>query len=172
GLGGGIGLWSVSAEGGFPTRLVADLGGVPFLTAQSPRWSPTGEWIAYVSNKGGPPAPSDQPGPSDLWLWSARDGHEVQLTQIGARVGSFSWSPDGKWIAFSGGGGGSYDIWKVAVPTGELSRLTSDERYEVTPTWSSDGSKILHTRVDDHWVEHEILEMGADGSGQRLIIKE
>src|SRR5262245_56512547 len=44
GLGGG-GLWSISPEGGFPTRLTSELGGAGhFLQAQEPTWSPTGQW--------------------------------------------------------------------------------------------------------------------------------
>ena len=172
GLGGGSALWSVGAYGGFPTQLIADLGSVPYQMAQSARWSPNGEWIAYVSNKGGPTAPLDQPGPSDIWVWSASDGHEVQLTKLGARVGSLSWSPDGKWIAFSGGLSGDYDIWKVAVPGGDLYHLTSDPRYELTPVWSPDGASILYIRTDDHWVEHQILEMPAAGGAPRLVLRD
>src|SRR5262245_53768422 len=42
---GGAGLWSVDADGGVPTRLTRD------LSAQIPRLSPNGEWIAYLSDK-------------------------------------------------------------------------------------------------------------------------
>jgi dipeptidyl aminopeptidase/acylaminoacyl peptidase len=171
-LGGGSGLWSVSADGGFPTQLVGDIGTVQYQMTYAPHWSPSGEWIAYVSGKGGPAQPADQPGPSDIWIWSAADGHEVQLTRMNARVGSLSWSPDGKWIAFSGGIGGNYDIWKVAVPSGEIVRLTSDPRYEVTPVWSPDGQSILYVRTDDHWVEHEILEIPAAGGQPRVVVRD
>src|SRR5262245_55244321 len=52
-LGGG-GLWSISADGGFPTRLASDLGSAGhFLARQMPVWSPDGRWIAYVSAKSG-----------------------------------------------------------------------------------------------------------------------
>src|SRR5690348_10372084 len=77
------GLWSVSPEGGFPTRLATDLGtgGYFIPNPQMPAWSPDGAWIAYVSDKSGNP---------ELWLWSARDGHHQQLTAAGGqRVNSF-----------------------------------------------------------------------------------
>jgi dipeptidyl aminopeptidase/acylaminoacyl peptidase len=171
GLGGGNGLWAVNADGGSPTMLIADIGGAPYQMPQSPRWAPTGQWVAYISNKGGPAAAPEQPGPSDLWVWSPADKREIQLTRMGARIGSFSWSPDGKWIVFSGGLTGSYDIWKVAVPGGEAYQLTRDARYELTPVWTPAG-KILYVRTDEHWVDHEILEIAPEGGNPRVVLRD
>src|ERR1043165_5058875 len=70
GQGGTTGLWTVPADGGAPSTLLPDIGGVPYQMPQSPRWSPDGKWIAYVSNKGGPAGAPEQPGPSDTWLLS------------------------------------------------------------------------------------------------------
>ena len=47
-LGGSSGLWSVGAEGGFPTRLAPNLGLVPYQANYLPQWSPSGDWIAYA----------------------------------------------------------------------------------------------------------------------------
>jgi dipeptidyl aminopeptidase/acylaminoacyl peptidase len=89
---------------------------------------------------------------------------------LDARIGTTSWSPDGRWIAFSGGGRGNYDIWKVSVPDGRVVRLTADERYEVAPTWTPDSRGIVYVLVDDRWVDHEVRLMDADGGGDRLVV--
>ena len=156
------GLATLSPEGGFPTRVPVDMGGSGhFLTSQMPGWSPAGTWISYVSDKSGAP---------EIWLWSTRDGSEVRLTDLGARINSMSWSPDERSIAFAGDRYGNYDIWKVDVATRRVDRITHDKRYDVFPTWTPDSRHILYVRLDDAWEDHEVIEVDADGGNARTVL--
>src|SRR4051794_16529393 len=67
-----------------------------------------------------------------------------------------SWSPDGKWIAFSMYG----SIWKVDVATNEAYELTHDKKLHSSPAWSPDGQWIVYT-ADDNWrsIQLEILNV-------------
>lgn len=163
-LGGGSALWGISPEGGFPTRLAPNLGTVPYQSNYMPQYSPTGEWIAYASGKS---------GATEIWLWSPSDGREVQLTRLGqTRINSMSWAPDGRAIVFAGDRYGSYDIWTVAVPNGEVSRLTNRAGYEVFPTFTPDGRTVLFVQLDDRWVDHDIMAMPASGGTARLVTRD
>lgn len=155
----------ISPEGGFPVLLAEDasLSGTGSPGSQKPQWSPDGQWIGYVSSKGGAP---------EIWLWSVTDGKDIQLTNLGARVNALQWSPDGKWIVLSNDRYGNQDIWKVSVPDGELFRLTKDPSYEVYPTWTPDGKNILYVRMDERWIDHDVLEMPADGGEARLVVED
>jgi dipeptidyl aminopeptidase/acylaminoacyl peptidase len=158
------GLVTVGVDGGFPTRMPIDLGGTGhFLSSNDPRWSPDGKWISYISTKSGAP---------ELWLWSVENGSEIQLTDLGGRINSLNWSPDSKWIAFADDRYGGFDIWTVAVPGGEVLRLTDDMRYDVYPSWTPDSEKIVYDRMDDRWVDHEVLEISAGGGNPRLVVEE
>ncbi len=55
-----------------------------------PRWSPDGEWIAFVRR---------HEGQSDIWVVPAEGGDPVQLTELGD-VTAPEWSPDGSFLAF------------------------------------------------------------------------
>src|SRR5436853_260438 len=153
-FGGNAAMWSVGPDGGAPTRVTRDIG------AQIPRISPRGEWIAYLSEKGGSP---------ELWLWSVADNRDLPLTNLGARINAFSWSPDGHSIAFSALRYGQFDVWTVAVPSGEIRRLTTDERYELYPTWTPDSRNIVYVRSDDRWADHDVMVMTASGDHQRVL---
>jgi dipeptidyl aminopeptidase/acylaminoacyl peptidase len=165
GMRGGLNLMGISPEGSFPELLVEDLSlvGTGSPGSQKPQWSPGGEWIGYVSSKGGAP---------EIWLWSVDDGRDVQLTDLGGRVNALSWSPDGRWIAFSNDRYGSQDIWKVSVPGGEVYKLTEDENYEVYPSWTPDGRSLLYVRMDERWVDHDVMEMPAEGGEPRVVARD
>ena len=156
-------LVAVSPEGGAPVLLTEDLSlsGVGSLGAPQPTWSPDGDWIAYTSDKGGSP---------DIWLWSAKDGRDVRLTHLSARANGLAWSPDGRWIAFAGDRFGSMDIWLVSVPGGEVVRLTDDALYDGYPSWTPDGDKLLYVRMDEAWLDHDVIEISPDGGNARVVV--
>lgn len=58
---------------------------------RSPRWSPDGSKLLYLSNK---------EGSTQMYLrWMDR-GAEAKLTNLQSSPNGITWSPDGKWIAF------------------------------------------------------------------------
>ena len=63
-----------------------------------PRWSPDGEWIAFVRRLD---------GQSNIWVMPAEGGDAIQLTDEGD-VTAPEWSPDGNFIAFLDPEGSSF----------------------------------------------------------------
>ncbi len=167
----GGGLGAVDTETGDFEMLADDLSlsGVGSLGAPQPIWAPDGGWVAYTSDKGGAP---------DIWLWRdisapGVDGAlEVQRTTLSARANGLAWSPDGSRIAFSGDRYGNMDIWTVSVTDGQVHRLTDDPRYEGYPSWTPDGSRLLFVRMDDRWVDHDVIEVDPDGSNPRTVVRD
>jgi dipeptidyl aminopeptidase/acylaminoacyl peptidase len=162
---GGSDLWTVSATGGFPTPLNVDMGDIPFLQPHQPAYSPDGKWLAYIASKKGD-------GASEVWVTSLEDGRAIQLTHLGSHVNSYSWSPDSRSIAFADDRSGGYDIYTVSVSGSTVTRLTSDPRYEVFPSWTPDGKRIAYLRLDDRWQDHDVLIMDAAGGDSRLVVKD
>ena len=156
------GLAMLPLDGGFPTRVPLNMGSAGhFQASQMAGFSPTGHWISYVSNKSGAP---------EIWLWSSEDGSEIQLTDLGGRINSMTWSPDERWIVFAGDRHGNYDIWKVSVPDGRVHRLTNDKRYEVFPTWTPDTREILYVRLSEDWADHDVIQIDAAGAAEARIV--
>ena len=158
-------LVAVSPEGGAPVLLTDDvrLSGVGSLGAPQPIWSPDGEWIAYTSDKGGAP---------DIWLWSVQDARDIRLTHLSSRANGLAWSPDGRCIAFAGDRFGNMDIWMVSVPGGEVFRLTDDALYEGYPSWTPDGDKLLYVRMDEEWIDHDVIEIDPNGGDPRVVVSD
>lgn len=158
------GLMSLDPKVLFPVRLPVNMGGTGhFLVPNQPKISPDGKWIAYVSNKSGAP---------EIWLWSFENGHETRLTNLGGRINALSWSKNGKWIAFSCDRYGNFDIWKVEIPKGKIYRLTNDTHYEVYPVWTPDSQKIIYVRLDKRWIDHDVIEIQADGKKSHTLFSD
>lgn len=141
-----------------------EMGKIAFLQTHQPAFSPDGKWLSYLSNR---------TGSAEIYLKSLLDGHEVALTRLGARINSYSWSPDSRKIAFADDRFGGFDIYTVDIGNGAISRLTSDPRYEVFPTWTPDSRRIVYVRLDDRWLDHDILVIDAEGrTAPRTIVSD
>jgi dipeptidyl aminopeptidase/acylaminoacyl peptidase len=163
---GGSDLWTVNATGGFPTPLNVDMGDIPFLQPHQPTFSPDGKWLAYISSKRGE-------GASEMYVTSLEDGRTVPLTHLGSHVNSYSWSPDSRSIAVADDRSGGYDIYVVSVPGASITRITSDPRYEVFPSWTPDGKRLVYVRLDDRWQDHDVLIADAAGGGEaRTVVRD
>ncbi|MEA3441552.1 MAG: S9 family peptidase [Chloroflexota bacterium] len=58
----------------------------------SPRWSPDGERIAFLSNRG------NKDKPAQIFLIDFQGGEARPLTDIEGEIGGISWSPDGRQL--------------------------------------------------------------------------
>lgn len=80
-------LWMVAVDGSRHRALTT--GNRDY---SSPRWSPDGTRLLYVS--------ADDGG-AEIWLRWMDTGQEAKLTNLTESPGELAWSPDGRWIAFT-----------------------------------------------------------------------
>lgn len=81
-------IWLVPSDGSREPRKFTGSSG----RDTSPKWSPTGNEIAFVSTRSGSP---------QIWLIPTDGGEARQLTRVKRGVGEFAWSPDGRRIVFT-----------------------------------------------------------------------
>jgi dipeptidyl aminopeptidase/acylaminoacyl peptidase len=80
-------LWLVDAEKGAPRRFTHGK-----HKDFSPRWSPDGRQIAFLSNR------EDAEKPPQVYLISLEGGEAQPLTSLQGEIGQLSWSPDGRFL--------------------------------------------------------------------------
>ena len=65
--------------------------------SSEPKWSPDGEWLAFVSDC---TPTTEKSGQNQVFLWSKKTGDSKDLTHLTGEIDSLAWSPDGKSIGF------------------------------------------------------------------------
>jgi tricorn protease len=78
----------------------------------------------------------------DLWIASREGGNARRLTSLGNELYP-KFSPDGKWIAFTGEYDGNPDVYVVSAEGGEPKRLTFHPSNDIVLGWTPDGKNIL-----------------------------
>jgi TolB protein len=110
--------------------------------------SPDGRTLAFVSSRS---------GNADIWLMDLVTRKSRNLTRNAAGDFRPAWSPDGKWLAFTTDRDPtlplypkdgfvirqSIKIFVVKPDGGGLRRITFDDGYVGSPTWSPDGRSLV-----------------------------
>jgi dipeptidyl aminopeptidase/acylaminoacyl peptidase len=161
-------IWSIASDGSRPPLALTRSP----QSSSSPRWSPDGKSIAFLSAR---PAAGDlaaDPSRSQVWLLPLSGGEPQRLTSLVNGVSSFQWSPDGTRLVIVSRSGpsdeakspsdvrhyvhanykfndsGWFDdkrthLWVVEVAGGRATPLTAGDAWnDSDPQWSPDGRKI------------------------------
>jgi dipeptidyl aminopeptidase/acylaminoacyl peptidase len=151
-------IWIASVDGTHPT--------VPFTgdatSSTSPRWSPDGRFLAFLSARDG--------GRAQIWLLSRNGGEARRVSNLENGASSFEWSPDGtRFVCLTRTGPpaskssdvrhythiyykfndtGYFDekrshVAIVDVRTGAAKQITDgDDWNDLDPHWSPDSTRI------------------------------
>jgi tricorn protease len=85
----------------------------------------------------------------ELWTVGRNGGDAVRLT-TGVGIQSHpAFSPDGKWIAFSGQYGGNTDVYVIPAEGGVPKRLTYHPAPDFVAGWTPDGKDVLFLSTRD-----------------------
>ena len=111
----------------------ATLFGRPKEKAWSPRWSPDGQQVYFLSQQSG-------------WteVWAVRpDGEGLrQVTRLGRDAAEFAIAPDGARLAVTAYHEGNVDLLLVEVETGETRTMRPSGGCYAAPCWSPDGQTL------------------------------
>lgn len=126
----------------------------------SPTWSPSGQQIAFISDRSGTP---------QLWMMGADGTNSRRLVQEGGHCDSPSWSPDGRHILYSWQAPRQWkhDIYILEVASGKIFQLTSGLGSNESPSWSPDGRHIAFQ--SDRSGTQQIFIMNADGKNLKQL---
>lgn len=151
-------IWIASVDGTHPT--------VPFTgdttSSTSPRWSPDGRFLAFLSARDG--------GRAQIWTLSRNGGEARRVSNLENGASSFEWSPDGTrfvcltrtgppvsktsdvrhytHISYKFNDTGYFDekrshVAIVEVRTGAARLITDGDNWnDLDPHWSPDGTRI------------------------------
>ena len=151
-------LWLAPSDGSAPARQLT----VGSKSDTTPRWSPDGGQIAFLSDRGAvlqaggggrkpgkPEAPKE--GGTQVWLLPFADGGEArQLTDLPKNVEGISWAPDGRWLA-------------IVSPADSTEPETKPERRPEDPPapdtrlidtleYQFNGTGFVHDRFTRIWI--------------------
>ena len=84
-------------------------------------------------------------GNFDIYLVDTQGKIRHHLSTGLANMGSLTWSPDGRFIAYVSNTGGNAEIYVMNVGNRKTRRLTDHLGTDTSPAWSPDGKWIVFT---------------------------
>lgn len=123
-------LWIAAADGSDLRPLLSDS-----AAYTSPRWSPDGKRLAYISNAD---------GRSQLYVRWMDTGQTAMLTNVQRGIGNVTWSRDGSQIAFTMSIPKKEKVLKVPMPKKPKgAKWSAPVKYVSKARYQADGRGIL-----------------------------
>lgn len=148
-------LWIIHADGTDPRPL-----GNSTIRGRSPRWSPDGTKVLFMSERG---------GRWQIYIYAMSSGNTTRLTDCNTNCRWPCWSPDGRFVAYhstesaTGSGSATQEtIWVMPADGGMPNQLTTGT-HPGRPDWSWTGQIIFNS-------DQGIEVIATDGTGRRLVI--
>ena len=94
-------------------------------------------------------------------------GELLQTLTVERSIGSFTWSPDGRSIAYSSNRNGDPDIYVMDVRTNTHRQLTFHDSRDLWPSWSPNGKWIAF--VSERAGDRDIYRMDANGENVKRL---
>jgi len=177
-------IWLIPSIGVDPVQLTNNA-----EMDQSPRWSPDGKTVAFLSVREGPP---------QIHLINPRGGEAHQLTSLETGVQQFAWSPSGDRIVFRSrdaqtseekaakeydGGVVLVDqefkmdhLHTVDLESDEVMRLTSGDFTVTGFSWSPDGTQIVFASQPNQLVpsghNSDLFLVASDGGSIQTLVEQ
>lgn len=133
------------AVGGALTNLTRD----PDHNHTGARFSPDGRWVLYtrqLSTNAVIARKLDHGGATDLVIRPSAGGAERVLTADWDLLpGGARWSPDSRYVYFTGGVGGAVHLFRVPVAGGAVEQVTRGERRVLGVDFDRDFTRIAYT---------------------------
>jgi dipeptidyl aminopeptidase/acylaminoacyl peptidase len=107
----------------------------PLTRTLSPKWSPDGQWIAFLAQ---------ETERDEIYLVRPNGEGLHQLTNTGHDVAQFEWSPNSKQLAAILNRNGAFDLSLVEAENGSISDLRSGAGVHANPNWSPDSSFLTY----------------------------
>lgn len=135
-----------------------------------PAWSPDGKKLVYVS--------FSEDAAGDLWMISLREkyrelapkGSPKKLTSYLGTDVSPSFSPNGKYVAFTSDRGGEKNTYVMKLKNGDVVQITN--AGAIHPDWSPDGRRIAYVSFSANTERNGQIfwaEVGFESDKPRMI---
>jgi dipeptidyl aminopeptidase/acylaminoacyl peptidase len=175
-------------------KIVGAGSGATNCGSSEPKWSPDGQWLAFVSDC---TPESEKRGQDQVFVWSKKTGESKQLTHVVGEMDSLTWSPDGKTIGFlfvenatrSAGALAAMKPWAgvigedgveiqrvgvVDVANGSFAQVTPATLHVYEFGWSPDSKHLVFVAANppgenNWWVAQLYTEEIASGQPKSIL---
>lgn len=139
-------LYTLPIAGGQATRLTSGM-----AHDAQPRWSPDGQWIAYIS---------DRSGGNNLWLIAADGSDTLQLSKTSDDMYvSPEWTPDGNYVAVTRSVSGGPKIYLYHKDGGNGIQMVREPSGQsaIGATFTPDGKTVYYAQRSGTWQYNAIM---------------
>jgi len=139
-------IYLVSLDAGLPS--IRQMTFTRDKNESSPRWSRDARYFVFASNREAPQSNANQ---NQLYLMRPDGGEARKITEAKDGVGSFAFSRDGRWLAFSAGKDDDQQVWilpAAEIETAKPQQLTKHATPVASWQFSPDGKRIYFISPD------------------------